>query len=64
VWNETDRYEGSYEDDRPHGFGTANLAGEVFSGQWKRGCLKSGEKIVAIGGFGERLSLGPAAATD
>jgi hypothetical protein len=48
VWNKTDWYEGNYEDDRPHGFGTAYIAGEVFAGRWKNGCLKSGERIVAI----------------
>jgi MORN repeat len=49
AWNKTDRYEGNYEDDRPDGFGTAHLAGEVFTGQWKNGCLKIGERVVAIG---------------
>jgi hypothetical protein len=48
VWNPTDWYEGNYEDDRPHGFGTAHIAGEVFAGRWRNGCLKSGERIVAI----------------
>ena len=49
AWNETDRYEGNYEDDLPHGVGTAYLAGAVVTGQWKGGCLKSDDKVVAIG---------------
>ena len=49
VWNETDWYDGYYEDDVPHGLGTAHIAGEVFVGQWNRGCLKQGLKVVAIG---------------
>jgi hypothetical protein len=48
VWNKTDWYEGNYEDDRPHGFGTVHIAGEVFAGRWTNGCLKNGERIVAI----------------
>jgi hypothetical protein len=48
-WNESDWYEGFYEDDLPHGSGTARIAGETFAGYWKRGCLVQGTKIVAIG---------------
>jgi hypothetical protein len=48
VWNQTDWYEGNYEDDRPHGFGTAHIAGEIFAGRWTNGCLKNGERLVAI----------------
>jgi hypothetical protein len=48
VWNKTDWYEGNYEDDRPHGFGTVHIAGEVFAGRWTNGCLKNGGRIVAI----------------
>ena len=49
VWNETDWYEGSYLDDVPNGPGTAYIAGEVFAGDWKQGCLSQGIKVVAIG---------------
>jgi hypothetical protein len=49
VWNETDWYEGVYENDLPHGFGTAHIAGEIFVGQWKRGCFTQGAKVLAIG---------------
>jgi hypothetical protein len=48
VWNETDWYEGLYDDNLPHGSGTAHIAGEVFVGQWKRGCFRQGNKVVAI----------------
>jgi len=49
VWNESDWYEGPYEDNFPHGSGTAHIAGVTFAGQWKHGCLKQGAKMVAIG---------------
>ena len=49
VWNESDWYEGPYEDNLPHGSGTAHIAGVTFAGQWKHGCLKQGTKMVAIG---------------
>lgn len=49
VWNETDRFEGRYENDVPDGFGTATLAGETFSGNWKKGCMRKGNRVVAIG---------------
>jgi hypothetical protein len=49
VWNQTDWYDGLYENDFPHGQGAAHIAGELFVGQWTRGCLKQGAKVVAIG---------------
>ena len=49
VWNKENWYEGSYEDDHPHGAGIAYVAGEVFAGRWEKGCLKKGEMVVAIG---------------
>lgn len=49
VWSATDRFEGQYRDDVPDGPGTATLAGEVFSGQWKQGCMRKGSRVVAIG---------------
>ena len=49
VWNETDWYEGVYENDLPHGSGTAHIAGEIFVGQWKRGCFPQGARVLAIG---------------
>jgi hypothetical protein len=48
-WNDTDWYVGLYEDDLPNGLGTANIAGETFSGQWQVGCYQQGTKTVAIG---------------
>jgi hypothetical protein len=47
-WNSTEWYLGLYLDDRPHGLGTAQIAGDVFVGRWKNGCLKQGDRIVAI----------------
>ncbi len=48
-WNATDHFDGNYANDVPHGLGTAQLAGETFAGQWQNGCLKIGDRVVAIG---------------
>jgi len=48
-WNATDRFEGTYVNDVPNGFGTAHLAGETLSGEWRKGCLAVDGKVVAIG---------------
>lgn len=48
-WNETDRFEGSYVNDVPDGQGTASLAGETFTGEWRNGCFRKGTRVVAIG---------------
>ncbi len=47
-WNEHDTFEGHYAADLPDGFGTARIAGETFAGEWRNGCLKKGERVVAI----------------
>lgn len=49
VWNATDRFEGTYVNDVPNGYGTVTLAGTTMSGEWRNGCLKVGDKVVAIG---------------
>ncbi|HTE79698.1 MAG TPA: hypothetical protein VK634_03290 [Reyranella sp.] len=49
TWNESDWYVGFYENDLPHGLGTASIGGHTFSGQWQAGCFKSGDRTVAIG---------------
>jgi hypothetical protein len=48
-WNESDWYEGLYDNDIPHGSGTARIAGETFAGRWQHGCLRQGARTVAIG---------------
>ncbi|MCX7366670.1 MAG: hypothetical protein NTV97_33310 [Alphaproteobacteria bacterium] len=48
-WNATDRFDGHYANDVPDGQGVARLAGEVFEGEWKAGCFKKGDRVVAIG---------------
>ena len=48
-WNGSDWYVGFYEDDLPDGLGTANIAGQTFSGQWHHGCFIRGAQVVAIG---------------
>jgi hypothetical protein len=47
-WNQADRFEGHYVNGVPQGFGTAHIAGEVFSGEWRNGCLRKGTRVVAI----------------
>ncbi|MCW5733688.1 MAG: hypothetical protein KIS73_06165 [Enhydrobacter sp.] len=49
IWTPGVSYEGLYTNDVPHGFGTATLLGEVFSGTWKGGCLTKNGRVVAIG---------------
>lgn len=44
-----DRFEGAYKDDVPHGPGTAILAGQTFSGQWKNGCMRKADSVVVVG---------------
>ncbi|MBS0549703.1 MAG: hypothetical protein JSR24_18255 [Proteobacteria bacterium] len=48
-WNKDTRYQGSYANDVPDGFGTAVVAGETFAGDWKNGCLTKGSHVIAIG---------------
>jgi hypothetical protein len=49
VWNERDRFEGTYAQDVPNGFGTVTVGGTTLSGEWRNGCLTTGGKKVAIG---------------
>jgi MORN repeat len=49
TWNEVSWYVGFYKNDLPSGQGTAYIAGETFSGQWRSGCFTLGSKTVAIG---------------
>lgn len=60
VWDEENSYEGHYVNNVPNGFGTATLVGETFAGDWNNGCLRKGDKIIAIGV--ERQSCGDLAA--
>jgi len=48
-WTPEASFEGHYANDVPHGFGTAILMGESFSGIWKNGCLAAKSRVVAIG---------------
>ena len=49
AWNTNDRFEGTYANDLPNGFGTVTASGISLSGEWRDGCLKSGDRSVAIG---------------
>jgi hypothetical protein len=49
VWNEESSFEGQYANDIPNGFGTVNLLGETFAGDWKNGCLRKDGREIAIG---------------
>ena len=48
-WTDIDLYEGGYDADLPNGQGTVRIGGETFSGTWMKGCLRSGDRVVAIG---------------
>jgi hypothetical protein len=48
-WPAGQRYHGTYLEDLPHGQGTVTIDGVSFVGSWRRGCLKHGEKRIAIG---------------
>ena len=49
AWNQSDRFDGTYANDLPNGFGTVTVNGTTMSGEWRNGCLKVGDKTVAIG---------------
>lgn len=48
-WNATVSFEGNYANDLPQGTGTVRIGDVVMSGEWNKGCLSSGGKVVAIG---------------
>jgi hypothetical protein len=58
-WNDTVRFKGSYANDVPQGQGAIRIDDTVLSGEWNKGCLVKGGKVVAIGV--PRSSCGPAA---
>jgi hypothetical protein len=49
TWNADNWFRGIYAKNRPHGPGTAYIASIEFSGRWQNGCLRNGDKVVAIG---------------
>ena len=50
IWRNGASYTGSYLDDRPSGWGTyRNPDGDVFSGDWAKGCLKHDTQRFAVG---------------
>ena len=49
VWNDTVRFDGTYANDVPEGYGVARIEGETLAGEWKNGCLSIGDKVAAIG---------------
>src|SRR5262245_5193228 len=58
VWNENVRFDGTYANDVPQGYGVAEIEGEKLAGEWNKGCFASGGEVVAIGV--PRASCGPA----
>lgn len=48
-WPAGQRYEGTFKADLPDGKGSVTIDGVPFAGIWRRGCLKHGDKRVAIG---------------
>ena len=61
-WNDGVRFEGSYANDLPQGQGVIRIDDVVLSGEWNKGCLARGDKVVAIGV--PRTSCRPAAKRD
>ena len=58
IWNGNVRFDGSYANDVPQGHGVVQIDGETLAGEWDKGCLHAGGKVVAIGV--PRASCGPA----
>ena len=48
-WPAGQRYLGTYQDDLPHGQGSVTISDLSLAGTWRRGCLKYGDKRIAIG---------------
>jgi hypothetical protein len=48
-WPAGQRYQGSYMADLPNGQGTIAIDGLSFAGTWRRGCLRQGDKRIAVG---------------
>ncbi|MBY0320838.1 MAG: hypothetical protein K2X72_19090 [Reyranella sp.] len=48
-WPAGQRYQGSYAADLPNGQGTITIDGVSFAGAWRRGCLRQGDKRIAVG---------------
>ncbi len=62
TWNDSVRFEGSYSNDLPQGQGVVRIGDVVMSGEWSKGCLAKGGKVVAIGV--PRASCGPSTGRD
>ena len=63
IWSEHDRFDGVYAQDLPNGYGTVTVNGTTLSGEWRNGCLKVGDKAVAIGVSLESCAMEPDYAT-
>lgn len=48
-WPAGQRYQGMYVAGLPDGQGSVTIEGVSFAGIWRRGCLKHGDKRIAIG---------------
>jgi hypothetical protein len=48
-WPMGQSFQGTYEADLPNGRGTVTISGASFTGTWRRGCLVSNGKRIAIG---------------
>jgi len=57
IWNGNVRFDGSYANDVPQGYGVVQIEGETLAGEWNKGCLHAKGKVVAIGV--PRASCGP-----
>ncbi len=47
-WTDLDSFEGTYVAGLPQGRGTAYISGMPYTGMWKRGCVETAGKVIAI----------------
>jgi hypothetical protein len=48
VWANGGRYDGAWRDDKPDGPGRPQTPNGTFDGVWKAGCLRVGDRLLAI----------------
>jgi hypothetical protein len=49
AWNDTVRFDGTYADDVPQGYGVVEIDDVTLAGDWNKGCLSADGRTVAIG---------------
>ena len=57
VWASGNRYEGEFRDDMANGSGTVTIRGVQYSGTWKDGCFRQGDRMVWLGATKEQCGF-------